>query len=169
MARVGGGVDEGRRGSGRGPARAWSGRGAGECSGWGTGQGLRRRLAGSRLGVRAGSPLAEPCRGLHILVSTQLHPDLRNGFMFRISLLFAALCCATPAAAQQEALWLRHPAISPDGSTLVFTYRGDLYRVPATGGVATRLTTHPAHDFMPVWSRDGRQRSGEHTSELQSR
>src|SRR5690606_11428658 len=49
------------------------------------------------------------------------------------------------------------PAISPDGSTLVFTYRGDLYRVPATGGVATRLTTHPAHDFMPVWSRDGRQ------------
>jgi len=76
--------------------------------------------------------------------------------MFRTTLLLAGLCCATPAFAQQEAVWLRYPAISPDGSTIVFTYRGDLYRVPATGGVATRLTTHPAHDFMPVWSRDGR-------------
>lgn len=77
--------------------------------------------------------------------------------MIRISLLLAVLCCATPASAQQDALWLRYPAISPDGSTLVFTYRGDLYRVPASGGTATQLTTHPAHDFMPVWSRDGRQ------------
>lgn len=76
--------------------------------------------------------------------------------MIGIPLLVAALCCAAPATAEQEALWLRYPAISPDGSTLVFTYRGDLYRVPASGGVATQLTTHPAHDFMPVWSRDGR-------------
>jgi Tol biopolymer transport system component/C-terminal processing protease CtpA/Prc len=77
--------------------------------------------------------------------------------MIRISLLIAALCCASPALAQQEATWMRYPAISPDGSTVVFTYRGDLYRVPASGGVATQLTTHAAHDFMPVWSRDGRQ------------
>lgn len=79
--------------------------------------------------------------------------------MIGIPLLFAAaVCCANPATAvRQEALWMRYPAISPDGTTLVFTYRGDLYRVPVTGGVATQLTTHPAHDFMPVWSRDGRQ------------
>jgi len=77
--------------------------------------------------------------------------------MIRISVFLAALCCAAPAAAQQEALWVRYPAISPDGSTVVFAYRGDLYRVSATGGVATQLTTHAAHDFMPVWSRDGRQ------------
>ena len=77
--------------------------------------------------------------------------------MFRISLLIAALLVwAAPVLAQEEAIWLRYPAISPDGSTLVFTYRGDLYRVPSTGGVARQLTTHPAHDFMPVWSRDGR-------------
>ena len=80
--------------------------------------------------------------------------------MNRIWVLVGVLCfavpAATPAAAQQEALWLRYPAISPDGATLVFAYRGDLYRVPSTGGVATQLTTHTAHDFMPVWSRDGR-------------
>ena len=39
----------------------------------------------------------------------------------------------------------------------MFTYKGDLYRVPADGGTATPLTVHQAHDFMPVWSRDGKQ------------
>lgn len=76
--------------------------------------------------------------------------------MIRISLLVAALFCAVPATAQEDATWLRYPALSPDGATVAFAYRGDLYRVPATGGVATRLTTHVAHDYMPVWSRDGR-------------
>ncbi len=55
-----------------------------------------------------------------------------------------------------EAAWLRYPAISPDGQTLVFTYRGDLWRVGVQGGEATRLTNHPAHDHAPVWSPDGR-------------
>lgn len=55
-----------------------------------------------------------------------------------------------------EAAWLRYPAISPDGQTLVFTYQGDLWRVPVSGGDATRLTHHPAHDHAPVWSPDGR-------------
>lgn len=83
--------------------------------------------------------------------------------MFRIAILAAMVGSAlptvptTPAHAQTEASWLRYPAISPDGQTIVFTYQGDLYRVAATGGAATPLTTHPAHDFMPVWSRDGRQ------------
>ena len=60
------------------------------------------------------------------------------------------------AAAQTEPGWDRYPAISPDGSTIVFTYRGDLYTVPAAGGEARALTAHPAHDYMPVWSHDGR-------------
>jgi tricorn protease len=38
----------------------------------------------------------------------------------------------------------------------VFTYKGDLYRVSSAGGAATALTMHEAHDFMPVWSHDGR-------------
>jgi Tol biopolymer transport system component len=52
---------------------------------------------------------------------------------------------------------MRYPAISPDGQTIAFTYMGDLYRVAASGGVATALTSHSAQDFMPVWSHDGRQ------------
>ena len=60
------------------------------------------------------------------------------------------------AAAQNNPGWLRYPAISPDGKTIVFTFKGDLYRVPSGGGPAAPLTLHEAHDFMPVWSHDGR-------------
>ncbi|SJZ67558.1 C-terminal processing protease CtpA/Prc, contains a PDZ domain [Sediminibacterium ginsengisoli] len=58
--------------------------------------------------------------------------------------------------AQQNPSWMRYSAISPDGKTIVFTYKGDLYRVPAAGGNAVPLTLHEAHDFMPVWSHDGK-------------
>ena len=51
---------------------------------------------------------------------------------------------------------MRYPAISPDGKTIVFTFKGDLYRVSSSGGSATPLTTHAANDFMPVWSHDGK-------------
>jgi len=60
-------------------------------------------------------------------------------------------------AAAAEAQWLRYPAISPDGKTIVFSYRGDLWRVASSGGIATPLTLHEAHDTAPVWSRDGSQ------------
>jgi tricorn protease len=59
------------------------------------------------------------------------------------------------AQAQDSPSWLRYSAISPDGTTIVFTYKGDLFKVPAAGGTAVPLTLHEAHDFMPVWSHDG--------------
>ncbi|MEI5604211.1 hypothetical protein, partial [Streptomyces brasiliscabiei] len=58
--------------------------------------------------------------------------------------------------AQGTALWLRYPAISPDGTTIVFSYKGDLYTVAADGGNAKPITFHEAHDYMPVWSHDGK-------------
>jgi Tol biopolymer transport system component len=51
---------------------------------------------------------------------------------------------------------MRYPSISPDGKTIVFSYKGDLYKVPSTGGEAYPLTIHEAYDFMPVWSHDGK-------------
>ncbi|HSK13245.1 MAG TPA: hypothetical protein VK907_08510, partial [Phnomibacter sp.] len=75
----------------------------------------------------------------------------------KIPFSLVALLFTFFASAQSEALWLRYPAISPDGSTIVFTYKGDLYRVPSTGGTATLLTMHEAHDHNAVWSPDGKQ------------
>ena len=58
--------------------------------------------------------------------------------------------------AQNAPNWLRYPVISPDGTTIVFTYKGDLYKVSANGGDATQLTFHESHDYMPVFSKDGK-------------
>ncbi|NLA63771.1 MAG: peptidase S41, partial [Bacteroidales bacterium] len=54
-------------------------------------------------------------------------------------------------------LWMRYSAISPNGKEIVFSYKGDIFKVPVTGGRAIQLTTHVAHDTRPVWSPDGKQ------------
>ncbi|WP_419936755.1 amidohydrolase family protein [Candidatus Palauibacter sp.] len=45
--------------------------------------------------------------------------------------------------------------VSPDGETIVFDLLGDLYRMPITGGEATRLTSGLPHDMQPRFSPDG--------------
>jgi tricorn protease len=59
-------------------------------------------------------------------------------------------------AAENSRQWMRYPALSPDGETIAFSYKGDLYRVPAKGGTAAILTLHAAYDFKPVWAPDGK-------------
>ena len=60
-------------------------------------------------------------------------------------------------AANEDPLWMRYPQISPDGQTIAFTYKGDIFTVPAAGGRAVQLTTHPDLDTRPVWSPDGKK------------
>lgn len=57
--------------------------------------------------------------------------------------------------AESNPLWMRYPSISPDGKTIVFSFKGDIYKVAANGGTATPLTTNAAYDFKPIWSPDG--------------
>ena len=73
-----------------------------------------------------------------------------------IPALMLALSAATEASAETP-LWMRYCALSPDGQTIAFTYQGDLFTVPAAGGEAHQLTSHPAHDTRPVWSPDGQR------------
>ena len=75
--------------------------------------------------------------------------------MKSLFILTSALLFTTNVLAENDPLWMRYPAISPNGETIAFTYKGDIYTVPANGGKATQLTTHPAHDTRPVWSPDG--------------
>ena len=69
----------------------------------------------------------------------------------------AAFMLALSAHAQDNPLWMRYCAISPDGTSIAFTYKGDIYTVPANGGKAAQITTNAAHDTHPVWSPDGKQ------------
>lgn len=67
----------------------------------------------------------------------------------------AAVFGMTTAMAQAP-LWLRDVQISPDGSRIAFTYKGDIFTVPTAGGEALRLTSQPGYETQPVWSPDGK-------------
>ena len=87
-------------------------------------------------------------------IKTNIHTYL---FMKKIFLSAALLAASLASFAQQNPLWMRYPAISPDGSTIVFAYKGDIYSVPSQGGEARQLTTNAAFDSYPIWSPDGKK------------
>ena len=73
--------------------------------------------------------------------------------------LFTALIAAIAAVPAFSAtpLWMRDVKISPDGQTIAFTYMGDIWTVPAKGGVARQLTnTDGFYEDHPVWSPDSK-------------
>ena len=53
--------------------------------------------------------------------------------------------------------YLREPTLSPDGSEIALCYAGDIWIVPATGGTARRITSHPSFDEHPIFSPDATQ------------
>ncbi|MBO4765174.1 MAG: PD40 domain-containing protein, partial [Bacteroidales bacterium] len=69
------------------------------------------------------------------------------------SIVILTLVLALSAKAE-EARLLRFPATN--GSSIVFTYAGDLYTVPVTGGEATRLTSHIGYEAFAHYSPDGK-------------
>lgn len=77
--------------------------------------------------------------------------------MKKLLLGIAAACLAGFTFAQDAPLWMRHSVISPDGTTIAFTYKGDIYTVPVAGGRAMQITTNPAYDTAPVWSPDSKR------------
>jgi Tol biopolymer transport system component/C-terminal processing protease CtpA/Prc len=71
--------------------------------------------------------------------------------------LFALILSAFVYTSAQDApQWLRYPAISPDGQTLLFEYKGDIWSVPTAGGNAVPMTLSESYEFAPVWSHDGK-------------
>lgn len=69
------------------------------------------------------------------------------------SVLLAATLCAS---ASDAPLWLRDAKISPDGSHIAFTYKGDIFTVPTAGGEALRITSQPSYETSPIWSPDSK-------------
>lgn len=68
--------------------------------------------------------------------------------------LLALAGLSSVALAADDARLLRFPATN--GSEIVFSYAGDLYKVPATGGEAQRLTSHVGYEMFPRFSPDGK-------------
>src|SRR5437016_4570531 len=75
--------------------------------------------------------------------------------VFGIVAIVLAITAGAARAQQQDARLLRFPTIH--GNTIVFTYAGNLYSVPAAGGVARRLTNHEGFEMFARFSPDGKQ------------
>ena len=75
----------------------------------------------------------------------------------RLSVLLLVCLCAATSALATDVFLPRFPAVSPDGQTVVFSFQGDLWSVPVSGGQAVRLTAHEAYDAHAVFSPDGSQ------------
>ena len=72
---------------------------------------------------------------------------------FAAAILAAMAGAGTALAADVDLA--RHPALSPDGATVVFTWRGDLWKAAAAGGAATRLTSAPGSETRSAFTPDG--------------
>lgn len=74
-----------------------------------------------------------------------------------LTALFTGFSQQADASQAVTPLWLRDVQVSPDGSQVLFCYKGDIYKVSVNGGTAVRLTTQDSYECSPVWSADGRQ------------
>lgn len=75
--------------------------------------------------------------------------------MNKFVVLLSAISGITALSAKaDEARLLRFP--STNGTEVVFTYAGDLYKAPLSGGVAQRLTSHEGYEMFARLSPDGK-------------
>ena len=58
--------------------------------------------------------------------------------------------------AQEDVYFISTPALNPDGTEVIFAYEGDLWRVAADGGTATRITAMAGNETYPRVSPDGK-------------
>ncbi|NOT07237.1 MAG: PDZ domain-containing protein [Gemmatimonadales bacterium] len=72
--------------------------------------------------------------------------------------LLALLIASSPAAVQGPGALpsFATPGISPDGAEIAFVSGGDIWTVPASGGEARLLVSHPAIEARPLYAPDGK-------------
>ena len=78
-------------------------------------------------------------------------------FAFALVLLAGHSLNIRGQSAQNSQPYFTEPALAPDGSEIAFVSGGDIWTVPAAGGEARLLVSHPANESRPLYSPDGRR------------
>jgi Tol biopolymer transport system component/C-terminal processing protease CtpA/Prc len=71
-------------------------------------------------------------------------------------LLAVALIAGAAGFAAEPQPYFGEPSISPEGAEIAFVSGGDIWTVPARGGDAHPLVSHPATESRPLYSPDGK-------------
>ncbi|MFW0714383.1 S41 family peptidase [Pedobacter sp. N23S346] len=72
------------------------------------------------------------------------------------SLAAMAFLLPCQSFAQNQTYFASYPALTPDAQTIVFSYDGDIWKVPVQGGVAARITGMQGEEINPKISPDGK-------------
>lgn len=72
-----------------------------------------------------------------------------NTFIFCLGLSFLSV------AQSQEVYFMDYPTLTPDGKTIIFSFEGDLWKIPTSGGLATRITAMDGQETLAKVSPDG--------------
>ncbi len=78
-----------------------------------------------------------------------------RGVIAWLAAVSAAALCHSAMAASVSKPSFAEPALSPDGAEIAFVSGGDIWTVPAQGGVARLLVSNPATEGRPKYSPDG--------------
>jgi Tol biopolymer transport system component/C-terminal processing protease CtpA/Prc len=70
-----------------------------------------------------------------------------------LTLIFVSVFSAAGLAAP----YMTEPSLSPDRQEIAFVSGGDIWSVPAAGGIARLLVSHPATEMRPLFSPDRKQ------------
>src|SRR5262245_31513317 len=81
-------------------------------------------------------------------------PRMRIRFLCALAVLCLLSVSPSARGADLPDGFYRYPTIA--GDMVVFASEGDLWRVPAAGGVAQRLTAYEGEEKNPQLSPDGR-------------
>lgn len=73
-----------------------------------------------------------------------------------VSALVVLFVTAFAALSQTPLPYMTEPSLSPDRKEIAFVSGGDIWTVPAEGGIAQLLISHPANESRPLYSPDGR-------------
>jgi tricorn protease len=79
---------------------------------------------------------------------------MRNAPLLFCRILPTLMLILASTAVWGQTKLLRFPDIH--GDEVAFCYAGDIWKAPATGGTAVRLTAHPGQELFPKFSPDGR-------------
>lgn len=72
------------------------------------------------------------------------------------SLAAIAILLPFSSFSQGQTYFAAYPALTPDAQTIVFSYDGDIWKIPVKGGLASRITAMQGEEINPKISPDGK-------------